>query len=253
MHTHVDAGALAGLKYFVFELLAHLGNNLFDTGGMDASVDYELMKGQTGDFTAYGIEGGEHDGIGSIVHNYFNTGGRLEGADVTAFTPDDTTFHFIVVDGESGNGVLDCSFRGSALYGIDYYALSLFRSIQACVVHRIVYVRLGFSAGLCLQILHQHVLCLDCRHAGNGFKLLVHLGNKAVAFFLLALEVFHLGTELTACAVDFMLPAPEFTGLLAELGFLLMDCVFALLKLLVLVAYIVFVFAFQLHELLFRL
>ena len=131
----------------------------------------------------------------------------------------------------------------TSLYGVDHYAFSFLRGIQAGIVHRVVDVGLGLGAGLRLQVFHKHVLGLGRGHPGYGLELLVDLGGKAVAFFLLALQILHLGAHLTAGAVDFVLLAAEFAGLLTKLRLLVVHGVFTLLQLLVLIADIVFVFA----------
>ena len=160
MDAQVDAGALSGLEYLVVELLADLGDHLLDAGGMDAPVDDELVQREPGHLPADGVEGREQDGVGGVVHDYLDSGGRLEGPNVPSLASDDASLDLVVLDGEGGHGILDGRFGGGALYGVDDNALGLACGVQPGFVHGVVDVGLGFGVGLGLEIVDQHLLGL---------------------------------------------------------------------------------------------
>ena len=57
MNAEVDGGAFTRLDDFVFKLFLHFGHHFFDACGVNASVGYELVQGQSAHFTADGVEG----------------------------------------------------------------------------------------------------------------------------------------------------------------------------------------------------
>ena len=201
LHAHavdaeVDACPLAGLEDLVLELFLDLCDHFLDACGMDAAVDDELMKRESCDLPANGIECGKQDGVRGVVHDDFNPGGSLQGADVASLTADDAALDLIVLDGEGRHCVLDGRLSGGALYGIDNDTLGFLGGIEPRLVHGVVDIGLGLRARLGLHVLHEDVLGLGGAHAGNGFKLAVDLRDEAVV--LLAFLVYILGAGLKA-------------------------------------------------------
>ena len=133
------------------------------------------MQGQTGHLAAHRIKGADEDGVRGVVHDDFNAGSSLESADVTTLTADDTALHLVVVDRESGHGILDCGLGGGALYRVDDDAFSFLGGIQTGFVHSLVDVGLGLGAGLGLHILDEHILGILGTHTGDCLKLAVGL------------------------------------------------------------------------------
>ncbi len=56
MDTQVDDCALTGFYYLVVELFLYLRDDFLNTCGMDATVDNQLVKGQTADLTTDRVE-----------------------------------------------------------------------------------------------------------------------------------------------------------------------------------------------------
>ena len=158
VYAQIDGGALTGLHHFLFHLLLHLGHHLFNTGGMDATVGNELMQCQSANLTADGIEGADDDGFRRVVHHKFHAGGCFQGADVTSFASDNTTFYFVVINVEHCDGILHCGFSGHTLYGLDDDAFGFLVGVDARFVHD--FVDVGGSVGLGLVLKAFDELCL---------------------------------------------------------------------------------------------
>ena len=97
MNTQVDSRALTSLHNLVIKLFLHLGNNLLDACGMDATVADQLVQGQTAHLATDGIEGRDNDGLGGVVDDDFHSAGCLQSTDVTTLTTYDAAFDVIVI------------------------------------------------------------------------------------------------------------------------------------------------------------
>ena len=93
-------------------------HHLFDTGGMDTTVDDELLQGKACDFAANRVEARDEDGIWAIVDDDFDTSHRFERADVTTFTTDDAPLNLVIFNVEHADRVFDSRFRSGALDGL---------------------------------------------------------------------------------------------------------------------------------------
>src|SRR5690606_40535575 len=78
MQVQVDDGALAGFDDFLLDLVANLGDDLLDAGGVDASILHEFDQRQPRDLPANRIKSGEDDGLGRVVHDDLDAGLRSE-------------------------------------------------------------------------------------------------------------------------------------------------------------------------------
>ena len=95
MDTEVYGSPFTGLDNLLLYLLAHLVDNLLDTGRMYAAVGNKLMQSQTGNLAANRIEARQHDCLGSVVNYDFNTGGCLQSTDIAPLTAYDTAFYLV--------------------------------------------------------------------------------------------------------------------------------------------------------------
>ncbi len=116
-----DAGLegrlLTGGFHLLLDLLAAALHALLDAPGVDAAVGDELLEGHAGDLAAHGVEAGEHDGLGRVVHDEVNAGGLLEGADVAALAADDAALHVVARQRDHGDGALRGVVYRAALDG----------------------------------------------------------------------------------------------------------------------------------------
>ncbi len=148
VYAQVDGGALAGFDDFLLDLPAYLGHHLLDAGRVYAAVGDELVQGQAGDLAAHGVKSRQHDGLGGIVDDNLDAGGRLQGAYVAAFAADNAALDLVGVDVEDGDRVLDGSLGGDALDGLHHDALGLLVGGHFGLVHDVVDVRCGRGLGL---------------------------------------------------------------------------------------------------------
>ena len=231
MDTEVDGGALAGFDDFFFDLTAHFGHNFFDASGVDAAVGHELVQGQASDFAAHGVEAGEHDGFGGVVHDDFDAGGGFQSADVATFAADDAALDFVAVDVEHGHGVFDGGFSGQALNGLNHNAFGLLIGGHLGFVHDVVDVGSGSGFSLVFEGFHQLFLGLLRGQAGDVFELFNCLTVKLIQLGGASFEGLRLGFETLTSGVDFVASASIFALELVELELALLLASFGLLHL----------------------
>ena len=63
---------------------------------MDTSIYNELFQCNSGNLTPYRIKAGKHNRFRCVIHNQFYTCQLLQRTDISAFTSDDPSFHFII-------------------------------------------------------------------------------------------------------------------------------------------------------------
>ena len=114
-----------GLKHGAFafgldggvDFLLRLGDHLFDAGGVNAAVLNELLQRETGNFPPHRVKAGDGDGLGRVVDDQIAAGQGFDAADVASFAADDAALHFVVGEGDDGNGDFTGVVRGTALNG----------------------------------------------------------------------------------------------------------------------------------------
>lgn len=111
----VDAGAFTYFDNLLLDLFASFGNHFFDACRVDASVGDEFVQGESCDFSAYGVEAAEDDGVGRVVDDDLYASKGFQGADVATFTADDAALHLFVFKVKHADSVFDGVFGGSAL------------------------------------------------------------------------------------------------------------------------------------------
>ena len=245
----VDGRTLTSFDDFIVDLLLDLRHHLFDAGGVDTSVGDELVEGQAADFAAHGVEGADDDGLGGVVYHDFNACGGFEGTDVAAFAADDATLHLVVVDMEHGDAVLDGSFGGHALDGLDDDALGLLVGGEFGIVHDVVDIALGIAAGFVLERINESFLGFVGRESAEFLEFFAFLELEFFEFLLLAQECLLLAGEAVLGVVEFLLAASEFFLALSERHFALLQFVLHLENALVALLHFLFEFSFLVEEL----
>src|SRR5687768_8593521 len=82
---------------------------------MDPSVRDQLLERDARRLPPDRIESGENNGLRSVVDDYVDAGGLLEGPDVPAFAADDPALHLIGWEGDHRNRRLGGVIGGDAL------------------------------------------------------------------------------------------------------------------------------------------
>ena len=101
----------------VIDLLAGLGDHLFDARGMNAAIENQLGERHARDLAAHRIESRQDDGLWRIVDDEVDAGGALECADVAALAPDDAALHLVIGQRHNGDGDIGDLIGGAALNG----------------------------------------------------------------------------------------------------------------------------------------
>src|SRR5437762_1603217 len=77
------------------DLLAGLGDDLLDSGRMDASIHDELVQRDPRYLAAHGVEPADDHGLGGVVDDEVDPRGLLESADVAALLADDAALKLV--------------------------------------------------------------------------------------------------------------------------------------------------------------
>src|SRR5436309_209922 len=81
-----DAGVDVRLRFF---------DDLLDAARMDAAVGDQALEGEAADLAPDRLEAGHDHGVGRVVDDDVDAGGRFERADVAPLAPDDPALHFV--------------------------------------------------------------------------------------------------------------------------------------------------------------
>ena len=120
-------GLFTGFVDDLFDGPGFIFDDLFDVRGMDAAIQDQFGQRAAANLTADGVEAGDGDRIGRVVHDHIHTGGLLEGFDVASVASDDASLHLFVGQGDHGAGHFGHMLGGHALDGIrDQLAGALF-------------------------------------------------------------------------------------------------------------------------------
>ena len=215
----LDRRLFACFQAFLFDIVAHLCDELFDTPRMNTPVLDQLGKGAPCDFPPNRIKSADQHQPRRVVHNDIHAGGLLERANIAAFAAYDPTFHVV-----GGNlharydllgGVLGCV---SLNRGNDDFARALLRLVTSGRRHPFDQFR-RFVFEFVLEGL-QHGLCgFLLRHAGDFEKLLPTLGEKRTRFLFSCLDRLGLGFQLGAVLIEFTFLGGEGIQLSFEIVF----------------------------------
>ena len=233
MNTKVDGCALTSLHNLIVELFLNLGNHLFNTSRMNASVGNQLMQGQAANLSADRIESRDYDSLGSVVNYDFNTTGSFQGTDVTAFTSDDTAFHLVIINMENAYRILNGGFSSNALNRLDNYLLGLLVGIKFGLVHNFIHIAGSIGTGFVLKAFHQAVLCLLCTQSRQLFQLHTLLLLHLLQVFLLHDEQLLLIVNTLLLLIQVLLAASKFFLTLVQAYLALLQFILTLLDFLV--------------------
>ena len=220
---------------------------------MDTSIADKLMESQTASFTADRIKRRNNDSLRSIVYNDFNATGCFKCTDITTFTSDDTSFHFVVIDMEYRNSILYGSFCCHSLNGLYHNFLSLSIGVQLGLIHNFVDIASSISLSFILHGFNQSGLCFVCTQSREFFQLSTLLQLHLLKFFVFQDQQLLFVVNARLQVVEFILSATQFLLTLVERDLTLFQSIFALLDMLVALLHFLFQFAFLIEELLFDL
>src|SRR5690606_26624499 len=211
MQVQVDDGALAGFDDFLLDLVANLGDDLLDAGGVDASILHEFDQRQPRDLPANRIKSGEDDGLGRVVHDDLDAGLGLESADVSTLAADYAALHLIGMDVDHRIGVLNGMAGCRPLNGRQDNLPRLPIRLELGLIPNFLGARRRLEFDLLEKLLEEELSRLTLRHAGDVFE-------RTNLFLHEAIELYALCFDFRFCSVDFR---PKSIGLLLLLTRLL--------------------------------
>ena len=183
----LKAGLLPRLPNVLLDLLRDLLHRLLDPGRMDPPVLDQTLDGHPGDLPPDRIEPGEDDGLGGVVHDDVDPRRLLQGADVPALPPDDTTLHVVAGEIHHRDGRLGHVLGGNPA---DRPPDDLLRAILPCLggcIFDALDVRGGVEFRLLLQRPQELILGLLGREARQLLQLPPGLTHQLLPMgFLLA-------------------------------------------------------------------
>ncbi len=248
--AEVDGGALARLDDFFLHLAAHFGHYLLDAGRVYAAVHHQLVERQARYLAAHRVEAAQDDGLRGVVHYDFDTGGGLKGTDVASLAAYDFTLYLVVVYVEDRHGVLYRRLGGHTLYGLYHDTLGLLAGRHLGVVHYVVDIAGGCRLGLVLERLHEFLLGIFGRQAGDMLQFLAGLARHVLKLGVAAVKLRLFAVEAPLQLVELVLAALEVALQVAQLLLLLFVAGFGALHALHLLAGLALRLVEHLHALL---
>ena len=254
MHTKVYGCTLTSLNDFLVNLLLHLRHDLLNTGRMNTSISYQLMQGQTADFTSNGVESTDNNSLWGIIYYNLNTCSSLQGTNVTTFTTNDTALYLVVLDMENSYTVLNSRFCCHTLDGLYDNSLSLLVGSHLGIIHNLVDIGSSTCLGLILKRFYQtftsliHTETRDLLQLGS--LLLQQTPHTLLHLFFFLLKYSLLGLQTCTQRIRFLLTTCQLILSLVKAEFSLLGSVLCLLNLLVTLANLLFQLSFLADELL---
>lgn len=214
---------LSDLLKMFFEFSLGVGDDFFDSGGVDAAVGDEPVEGEAGHFASDHVESADDHDAWRVVDDDVDAGGFLEGADIASFASDDPALHFVVGDIDRAGGGFGRMGGGIALQRGKHDLARLFLA----GLGESLFMLHDERARLVLELLVEHF-----EQASRGF----FLAEPAEFMKGLALEVEKLGEFLISLfgvlnsLSEFSLGALDDLLLLAEMFRLLFEGVLSLVE-----------------------
>ena len=198
----LEHGALALLGDDEVDLALRLLVGLLAQRRVDAPVGDQLLERQARDLAPHAVEAREHDRGRRLVDDQVDAGEALEGADVAPLAADDPPLHLVVGKLDQARRRLAGVRRREALHrdreDVAGAALGLLLGLGVDALDR----QPGLVAGLLLDLLHEDLLGLRDREAGDLLEL-------AALDLLRALELVELLLEVSLAVVERLAAALE--------------------------------------------
>ena len=94
--TSVEGCCFAFFSDRCFHFFSGFFHHFLDTGRMNTAVYDQFFQSQSCDFSSDRIETGQDNCFGCVIDDQIDTSQCFQSTDVSAFTADDTAFHFII-------------------------------------------------------------------------------------------------------------------------------------------------------------
>ena len=185
MDADVEHRLLSGLLDDVVYLPLATANHLLDPPRMDAAVGDERFQRHARDFAADGVVTRDDHGLGGVVDDQIDAGGRLQGADVAAFAADDPTLHLVVGEGHDRNGALGHEVAGQPRDGERDHLLGLTVGLRPCLLFHDPDAPGRIVPRLLEHLLHQALLRFLPADAGDDLEPLLGFVNETLRLHLL--------------------------------------------------------------------
>ena len=145
MYPYIHGSILTVFPDLCFHFFLGFLYHLFNSCRMDTSIHDQFLKSHSGDLSPDRIKCGEYHCLRCIINDQIHTGKCLKCTDVTAFTTDDPSLHFITWKLYHRNRCLGNMIHCTFLNGIDYifpgFLIGIFLGsvlklfIESCNIH----------------------------------------------------------------------------------------------------------------------
>jgi len=225
-HAAFVGGLFAGLAHGGVHLLPDLAHDLLDPGGMNPAVGDQALQNLPGNLAAHRIEGGNHHGFRSVVHQQVHACGGFEGADITAFPSDDPAFHVVAGQGNGAGHQLRGMAERIALDGGGDNAPGLALGGLPGLLLAPADQHPGLAADFIFQARHQGAPGFLRRHAGNPLQFLLFLLDQRIARLALLLQFLFLLFRFRDFLLDHLVFLVNHRDLAVEIDFALIHPLF---------------------------
>jgi hypothetical protein len=188
----------------LLHFLARLRDDLLNAARVNPSVSDQLLKRQSSDLAAHGVEPGHDHRVGRVVDDHVHAGGQLERADVAPLAPDDAPLHFIVRQGDGGDGDFRRVIGRDALHGQCDDLLGLAFGVSARALPDLAQAVGGVGARLLLHPSDELGLGLLRGHSREGLQSPALLGQHAVELGVPFQDCLFLSAELAGAPAYFL-------------------------------------------------
>ena len=188
MEAHFQERVFARLENLLLQFIPHLFHDLFDPGGVDASVSDQSFERDACHLAPERIECRQDDGLGSVVHDNVDPCCRLEGPDIPSLAPDDAALHLIALDIQYADGRFHRMIGGSPLDRLDNHLLCFAACLVAGLVTDLLQHVRSFRSRLIGKVFHEDSFCVIPGKTGCALQARVLLLHQAVQLSLARIE-----------------------------------------------------------------
>ncbi len=184
------------------DLLAGLGDDLFDAGRVNPAVHDELVERDPCHLAAHRVEPADDHGLRGVVDDQVDSGGLLEGADVAPFLADDAALQLVGRQRQHRDRDLRGLVGGDALDGLGDDLASATLALVPGRQLRLSDLACDLVAQVLLDLRHQDALGFLPGHVGDALQLELLLVRALLELGLDVVERLLLVAELALGAVE---------------------------------------------------
>ena len=194
--TCIKCCSFAFLTNGDFHFFLGFFHHFFNTGRMHTPVHNEFFQCDSGNLSADRVETGKNNRFWCIVNDQVNACQCFQRADVSAFTTDDTAFHFIIRQLYHRYCGFCHMIHSTSLDGIGNDFSGAFVRFHFCLAFDFLDHQCRFMLHICFHHSQNVILCFFGGQTGNTFQLLQLFFTQFFRFFFLSFQILQFSGHL---------------------------------------------------------